>query len=84
MHGFINCLLNIGCTDGSIRLVGGAVLSAGRVEVCRNQVWGTVCNTMWSTQDSNVLCRQLGYSRIGMEKSHDALHCVMMIFFLWE
>ena len=53
-----------GCTDGSIRLRGSTGMQ-GRVEVCLNGDWGTVCHDHWSTVDSNVACRQLGYSGSG-------------------
>ena len=55
-----------GCTHGSIRLRGGPTSINGRVEVCLNGDWGTVCDDGWSTVDSNVACRQLGYSGSGM------------------
>ena len=47
------------CTHGDIRLRDG-LTSYGRVEVCNNGVWGTVCSDSWGTQDAQVACRQLG------------------------
>ena len=53
------------CTTGELRLVGGNVPNEGRVEICMDNVWGTVCDDGWSSTDATVVCRQLGYSTQG-------------------
>ena len=51
--------------DGAVRLVGGSGSHEGRVEVCVNQAWGTVCDHFWSNADGNVVCGQLGFLNRG-------------------
>ena len=53
------------CTDGSVRLRGRATILEGRVELCLNNTWGTICNSQWSNYDARVVCRQLGFSSAG-------------------
>lgn len=37
----------------------------GRLEICLNRVWGTICNHFWSRNDAIVACRQLGINATG-------------------
>ena len=48
------------CTDGALRLVGGNNPAEGRVEICINNAWGTVCDDRFTKEEAVVACRQLG------------------------
>ena len=54
-----------GCTNGTIRLVGGQSSYEGRVEICISGVWGTVCDDSWNSSDARVVCRQIGLPYTG-------------------
>ncbi len=55
----------IGCTDNVVRLVGGSNEREGRVEICKNNTWGTLCDDGWDRIDASIVCRQLGFSSSG-------------------
>ncbi len=55
-----------GCKDsGAILLKGGSSPKEGRVEICMDSEWGTICDNDWDTPDAQVVCRQLGFSDKG-------------------
>ena len=53
------------CEEGDVRLQGGRLETEGRVEICINETWSTICDNGWSINDANVVCQQLGFLSIG-------------------
>ena len=58
------CIWLAPCENGTVRLRGGGSYY-GRVEVCVNKIWGTICSDFWDYEDAAVVCGQLGHSRYG-------------------
>ena len=49
------------CVHGDVRLVNGISDLEGRVELCLDNVFGTICDvTLWTLDDANAVCEQLG------------------------
>lgn len=61
LHDF-SAIDQVACNEGEVRLSGGSFAQQGRVEVCTNGVWGTVCDDGWDASDVYIVCKQLGYT----------------------
>ena len=54
------------CSDGELRLAGKVTATSGRLEVCYNRAWGTVCSYAWGTTESRLACQLLGFQAYGI------------------
>ncbi|XP_073722596.1 CD5 antigen-like [Misgurnus anguillicaudatus] len=48
------------CNAASVRLVDGANVCSGRLEIFHNGIWKPVCASYWDLVDANVVCKELG------------------------
>ena len=58
---------------GQLRLAGGNIENEGRVEICLNNQWGTICDDLWGHIEASVVCRQLGYNTQGYKEIYKSL-----------
>ena len=60
MYAICHTQLTDNCTTGEIRLAGANNPRMGRVEICIDGQWGTICDSSWTASDADVVCRQIG------------------------
>ena len=62
--------------------MGGSTDYEGRVEVCVNNLWGTICHRnsryyyyryYWDQSDGMVVCRQLGHQELGRYQHYNTV-----------
>ena len=59
----VHSLTIVNCTEGDVRLVDGPSANKGRLEVCINETWASVCSRSFGYRERGVACAQLGYQR---------------------
>ena len=64
------------CSDGGIRLMGGMSPLEGRVEICQNNAYSTVCDDLWDELEARVVCRQLNYTGPGLYSTFQYMYFV--------
>lgn len=51
------------CENGAVRLVDGISQYEGRVEVCNNNKYTTICDDgTWGVEEATVVCQQLNFT----------------------
>ena len=50
------------CMDGEVRLRDGPNPLEGRLEICINNAWGTVCRDEFTFNEARIVCAQLGFN----------------------
>lgn len=68
------------CNEGDIRLMDGIIDNEGRVEICVNQVWGSICDNAWDKTDAHVACTQLGHPELGKKIILIHTHVVNILY----
>lgn len=58
------------CSDGDVLLMNGSAPSVGqaegRVEICYDNQYWTICDDYWDIDDARVICRQLRFTGTGI------------------
>ena len=53
------------CEEGDVRVMDGDITQGGRVEVCANNIWGSICSDGFDFTDAYVVCKELGLGESG-------------------
>ena len=73
----------VGCSEGNVRLDSRDSDSTGRVEVCLDNTWRSICSSSWDNNDALVVCRQLdhtGGTYVYVFMLQNLIECIIHVF----
>ena len=59
------CFSDTICNESDVMLVDGSEMHNGRVEICLENKWQTICDKSWDSNDAQVVCGELGFTTYG-------------------
>ena len=59
-------LVSANCEEGAVSLKDGDITQEGRIEVCANNIWGSICGDGFDFSDAYVVCKELGLGVSGI------------------
>ena len=62
------------CVEGTTLLVYGRNVKEGKVLICHDGEWYSVCGDGWNEAEADVVCSSLGYSA---ENGQEAIYCYL-------
>ena len=65
-------------------MAGGATTHEGRLEVCSNGQWGTVCDDIFTDIEASVVCKQLFGPHYGIFSYHNVCFDGNMVCFIFN
>ena len=64
------------CSERSLRLTDGSGLF-GRLEICINNIWGTICGTQFASSELSVACSQFGGTGIQLALNYNQVSMIL-------
>ena len=64
--------------------MGGSIAQEGRVEVCVDGVWGSVCGNGWTKQTAFMVCKQAGFDSGMLYSGNKLVFCFYVPIIILE